>query len=154
MRHTRKEVIDRIVHEYKLLDRRIAKLTRKEWNLFLIRPESKDPWTVKDALAHITYWKANTVRSILKKPIPINERGLNTTQLNHLIYKRWHHQSPKKVIAWHRKVQSDAIVALKGAPEEFFTGRERSPDWPGDLDRHSTYHRINDIEIALKRSEK
>jgi hypothetical protein len=57
-------------------------------------------------------------------------------------------------LAWHRQVQKDVLAALQEAPEEWFSGRERGPDWPGDLDSHSTYHRVKDIEWALKKTEK
>lgn len=55
MRHTRAEVIRRAIREFKLLDRLDSKLTNEEWKRLLPRPETKDPWTVKDALVHITY---------------------------------------------------------------------------------------------------
>lgn len=151
MRHNRKKVIERIVHEYKLLDHLIEKLIGEEWNVLLDRPESKDPWTIKDALAHITFWKADAARFIRRQPRPMDERGLNVTKMNHIVYLRWHNRSPKEVLAWHRQVQSDVITALKESPERLFSGRERSSDWPGDLDGHSAYHRIKDIELALKR---
>jgi hypothetical protein len=54
-------------------------------------------------------------------------------------------------LAWHRQVQEDVLAALKDAPEEWFSGRERGEGWPGDLDGHSTYHRVKDIEQALNR---
>jgi len=44
--------------------------------------------------------------------------------------------------------------ALQGAPEKWFSGRERGPDWPQDLVGHSAYHRVNDIERALQNPEK
>jgi hypothetical protein len=53
-------------------------------------------------------------------------------------------------LAWHRRVQRDVLDALREVPENWFSGKERNPDWPGDLDGHSSYHRINDIEMALK----
>jgi hypothetical protein len=46
-------------------------------------------------------------------------------------------------------VQRDLLAALKEAPEEWFSRRERKADWPNDLDGHSAYHRIQDIECAL-----
>jgi hypothetical protein len=52
-------------------------------------------------------------------------------------------------LAWHRKVQKDALAALREAPEEWFSSRERRPEWPYDLDGHSTYHRVKDIQQAL-----
>jgi hypothetical protein len=153
MRKNRDKVLKSIIHEYRLLDQLVTKLKGKEWNIKLSRPISKDPWTIKDALAHITYWKSNTVRSIWKKSIPIEERGLSSTKVNHLIYKRWHNRSPKEVLAWHHKVQKEILFTLKEAPEEFIRKREKSPYWPGDLDSHSKYHRINDIELALKKTK-
>ena len=57
MRHTREEVIKRTIREFKLLDDLVSSLTDEDWNRLLTRPETKDPWTVKDALAHITHFK-------------------------------------------------------------------------------------------------
>ena len=154
MRHTRKEVIRRTIQEFESLDQLVANLTNKEWNLLLPRSESKDPWTVKDALAHITHWKADVARTARRQRVPIEERGLNITQGNHLVYVRWHNRSPQQVLAWHRQVHEDVLAALQEAPDEWFSGRKRGPDWPGDLDGHSTYHRVKDIERALKKTEK
>jgi hypothetical protein len=154
MRHNRANVIQRTIHEFELLDRLVANLTDEEWNRLLLRPESKDPWTVKDALAHITFWKANLARTARRQPRPTDERGLNVNQINHLVYLRWHDHSPQNVLAWHRQVQKDVLAALQEAPEEWFSGREHGPDWPGDLDGHSTSHRVKDIERALNQSKR
>lgn len=152
MRHTREEVIERTVMEFERLDRLVGSLANEEWNRLLVRPETKDPWTVKDALAHITHWKADTVRKIRKQPIPAEEKGLNWTDGNRLIYQRWRDRSPQEVLAWHRQVQEDALAALQAASERWFSGRERRPEWPFDLDGHSSYHRVKDIEQALQKS--
>ena len=149
MRHNREEVIERTVREFELLDRLVASLTDEDWQRLLPRPETKEPWTVKDALAHITHWKADVVRSIRRQPIPPEERGLSYTDGNHLIYMRWRDRSPQEILAWHRQVQEDVLVALREAPQEWFSNRERKPEWPNDLDGHSTYHRVKDIEQAL-----
>jgi len=53
------------------------------------------------------------------------------------------------VLAWHQQVQEDVLAALSAAPDEWFSGRERGPEWPGDLDHHSAFHRMKDIERAL-----
>jgi hypothetical protein len=151
MRHNREQVIKRTIQEFELLDHLVANLTDQEWNRLLLRPESKDPWTVKDALAHITHWKADAARSPRRQPQPAEERGLNITDGNRLVYLRWRDRSPQEILAWHRQVQQDALVALQDAPDAWFSGRERAPDWPGDLVGHSTYHRVKDIEQALKR---
>ena len=149
MRHNREEVIERTVREFELLDGLVASLSKEDWERLLIRSETKEPWTVKDALAHITHWKADVARSVRGQPIPPEERGLGITDGNHLVYMRWRDRSPQEVLAWHRQVQADVLAALREAPEKWFSGRERTPEWPFDLDGHSTAHRVNDIERAL-----
>ena len=150
MRHSREEVIERTTREFELLDQLVSNLADDDWNRLITRPETKDPWTVKDALAHITHWKADVVRVIKKKPVPIEEKGLNITDGNHLIYLRWRDRSPQEVLAWHRQVQKKVLAALREAPEEWFSGREHKSEWPSDLDGHSSYHRVKDIEQALE----
>ena len=149
MRHTRDEVIERTIQEYELLDKLVAGLSDEEWERALLRPETKDPWTVKDALAHITHWKADIARRARGEPIPPEERGLSETAGNQLVYLRWRDRSPREVLAWHRQVHADVLAALRAAPEAWFSGRERRPEWPNDLDGHSSYHRVKDIEQAL-----
>jgi hypothetical protein len=149
MRHTREEVIERAIREFELLDHLVSNLTNEEWERLLVRSEDKDPWTVKDALAHITHWKADVVRSARRQRRPPEERGLQENDGNHLVYMRWRDRSPQEVLAWHRQVQEDVLASLNDASEEWFTTRERRPEWPFDLDGHSTYHRVKDIERAL-----
>ncbi len=149
MRHNREEVIKRTIREFKLLDRLVAKLTNQDWKRLVPRPETKEPWTVKDALAHVTHFKANIIRSIKGQHKPTEERGLNITEENHVIYMRWRDRSPREVLAWHRQVQKDLLAALRAAPQEWFSSKERGADWPYDLDGHSSYHRVKDIEQAL-----
>jgi hypothetical protein len=153
MRHTREEVIKRMILEFERLNALVNNLTDEQWNWLLPRPETKDPWTVKDALAHITHWKADTIRKAQRRRVPVEERGLNWTDGNRLIYLHWRDRAPQDILAWHRQVQADALVALKTAPEKWFSGRERRDVWPFDLDGHSSYHRVNDIEEALKSSK-
>ena len=154
MRHTREEVIQRIIREFECLDQLVSQLSDEEWNRPLTRPETKDPWTVKDALAHITHWKADDLRKIRRQRIPAEEKGLNWTDGNRLIYLRWRDRSPQEVLAWHRQVQQDVLAALQAKPEEWFASRERREEWPFDLDGHSREHREKDIEEALKKSRK
>jgi hypothetical protein len=150
MYHNREEVIERTIREFELLDHLVANLTKEDWEQLLLRPETKDPWTVKDALAHITHWKADIARSARGQHRPPEERGLNYNDGNHLIYLRWRDRSPQEVLTWHRHVQEDVLAALRAAPEEWFTARDRRKEWPYDLDGHSAYHRTKDIARALK----
>jgi hypothetical protein len=149
VKHTREEIIQRTICEFERLDKLVADLTDAQWEQLLPRPETKDPWTVKDALAHITHWKADVIRSMRKLPVPVEERGLGVNDGNRLVYLRWHDRSPQEVLAWHRQVQQDALDALRSAPEAWFSGKERRAEWPYDLDGHLADHRVKDIERAL-----
>ncbi len=150
MIHTREEVIERAIREFEQLDRLVVGFTAEDWERPAPRPESKEPWTVKDALAHITYWKANLVRTLRHERRPPEEQGLQMHVLNHLIWEQWRNQSPDAVVAWHRQVQQDVLAALAAAPDAYFSGKEHGADWPADLDGHSAYHRVKDLEAALK----
>lgn len=149
MRHNREEVIERAICEFALLDALVAGFTAEDWERPAPRPETKDPWTMKDVLAHITHWKADVARSARGQPVPPEERGLGITAGNRLVYLRWRDRSPEAVLAWHREVHADVLAALKEAPEAWFSGRERGAEWPNDLDSHSSYHRKKDIEPYL-----
>jgi len=149
MHHNREELIERTIREFELLDMLVGSLSKEDWELPLKRPESKDPWTVKDALAHITHWKADILRSIRGQRRPPEERGLQENEGNHLVYMRWRDRSPQEVLEWHRQVQEDLLIAQREAPEDWFSSRERRQAWPNDLDGHSAYHRVKDIERAL-----
>jgi hypothetical protein len=149
MRHNREEVIERTIQEFNLLDHLVGSLTNEDWEQPLLRPEAKEPWIVKDALAHITHWKADVARSARGQRRPPEERGLRENEENHLVYMRWRDRSAQEVLAWHRQVQEDVLAALRAAPEEWFSGKERRSEWPFDLDSHSANHRVKDIERAL-----
>jgi hypothetical protein len=149
MRHTREEVIQRAIREFDLLDQQVARLSEADWQRPIHRPESKDAWTVKDTLAHITHWKADVIRAIRGGWRPPEERGLNWTDGNRLVYLRWRDRSSQEVLAWHRQVHADVLAALQAAPEVWFSGKDRHPEWPNDLAGHSAYHRVKDIEQAL-----
>ncbi len=149
MRHTRREVIRRTIQEYTRLDKLLAGLSADDWALPVPRSESKDPWTVKDVVAHVTHWKADVARSARGGRRPLEERGLGISAGNRLVYLRWRDRTPAEVLAWHRQVQQDTLEALKAAPDKWFNARERRPEWPSDLDGHSADHRVRDIEQAL-----
>ena len=80
MRHNREEVIERTIREFELLDQLVANLADEDWDRPLPQPEEKEPWTVKDALAHITQWKADAARSARRQRRPPEERGLLSFQ--------------------------------------------------------------------------
>jgi Mycothiol maleylpyruvate isomerase N-terminal domain len=149
MRHTRKSVIARTRGEFATLDRLVARLRPADWKRPVPRPSPRDSWTVKDALAHIVYWKEHTARVIRGERRLPEMRGLGVNQINHLIYERWRGRRPSDVVAWHRRVHAEVLRTLADTPAAWFGRRERSPQWPGDLDGHSAAHRVKDIEAAL-----
>ena len=149
MRHTRKGVIARTRGEFAKLDRLVARLRPADWKRRVPRPSTRDPWTVKDALAHIVYWKEHTARVIRGERRPPEMRGLDVNQINRLIYQHWRRRRPSEVVAWHRRVHTEVLRTLASKPVAWFGRRERSPQWPGDLDGHSAAHRRKDIEAAL-----
>jgi hypothetical protein len=153
MPHTRAEVIKRAEREFKLLDRLVSRLTAAQWKQRVPRAETRDPWTVKDTLAHITYWKSCVTLSSRGERLPPENR-LNINEGNRVVYLRWKRRSAREVLAWHRQVHRDLLKALRAAPSAWFTRPSRGPDWPFDLDGHSANHRIKDLERALGKGKK
>lgn len=150
MRHTRQGVIRRTKSEFQRLDRLVERLRPADWKRLVPRPETKDPWTVKDTIAHIVYWKEHTGRVIRGERRPPELRGLEVTQINHLMYERWRQRPAAEIVQWHRRVQEDVLRTLAQTPAEWFSRRDRTPYWPGDLDGHSAEHRVKDLEAALR----
>jgi hypothetical protein len=152
MRHTREDVIERSQREFKRLNLVVKRLGPTDWRRRVPRPKAKDPWTVKDALAHIVYWKEHSARVFRGEKRPPEMRGLEVNQINALIYRRWRNRRPADVVRWQQQVQADVIRTLRDRPDDWFGRRERSPDWPGDFVGHSAWHRVRDIEAALRSS--
>ena len=132
MRYTRADVLEREAREHEALERLLANLRAGDWARLVQRPETRDPWTVKDAVAHILHWKQHTVRRIRGFKAPAEERGLTITESNRRVYERWRQRPVKEMLAWHHQVHAEAVAALNELPEDWFTGRERGPDWLGE----------------------
>jgi len=149
MRHSKKDVIARTRREFAILDRLVRRLRAADWKRRVPRPPTRDPWTVKDALAHIVYWKEHSARVFRGERRLPEMRGLDVNAINRLIYRRWRRRQPRDLVAWHRQVQRDVLRTLAANPPEWFSRRQRSPKWPLDFDGHSADHRRDDIEAAL-----
>jgi len=154
MRHKKADVIARTRREYAVLDRLVRRLRPSDWNRRVPRPPTRVPWTVKDALAHIVYWKAHSARVFRGERRLPEMRGLDVPRINRLIYRRWHRRRPAEVVAWHRRVQREVLDTLAANPPEWFSRHERSPRWPVDFDTHSADHRRDDIEAVLLSSDR
>ncbi|MGH7305379.1 MAG: maleylpyruvate isomerase N-terminal domain-containing protein [Candidatus Rokuibacteriota bacterium] len=149
MRHKKKDVIARTRREYAILDRLVTRLRPADWKRRVPRPPTRAPWTVKDALAHIVYWKEHSARVFRGERRLPEMRGLDVEQINRLIYRRWRGRRPADLVAWHRQVHREVLRTLAANPPGWFSRRERSAQWPLDFDAHSSGHRMSDIEAAL-----
>jgi len=149
MRHTKQQVLARTRREFAALDRLVRRLRPADWTRRVPRPPTRDPWTVKDALAHIVYWKEHSARVFRGERRLPEMRGLDVDQINRLIYRRWRGRRTSELRAWHRRVHDDVSKTLARNPAAWFSRRDRSPQWPLDFDGHSSYHRVRDIEAAL-----
>jgi hypothetical protein len=149
MRHTKQRVIARARREFATLDRLVKRLRAADWARRVPRPPTRDPWTVKDAVAHIVYWKEHSARVFRGERRLPEMRGLDVDQINRLIYRRWRRRRPSELLAWHRQVHRDVLKTLAANPPSWFSRRDRGAQWPADLDGHSADHRARDIEAAL-----
>ena len=113
MRHTRTEIIARTRREFARLDRVVRRLGAADWKRRVPRPPTRDPWTVKDALCHILYWKEHTARVIRGERRLPEMRGLDIEAINRLIYERWRRRRPSEVVEWHRRVHADVLQTLQ-----------------------------------------
>src|SRR2546426_2484728 len=125
MRHTRKEVVARARHEFAALDRLVTRLRPADWKRRVPRPPTREPWTVKDALAHIVYWKAHSARVFRGERRLPEMRGLAANQINRLGYRRWRRRRTSELLAWHRRVHAGVVTTLARNPGEGFGRPQR-----------------------------
>jgi len=147
MIHTREELVERTITEFAIMDRLVEGIPNAGWDLPLLWIEPRDPWTVKDAFAHTTYWKADTARFVRGQRRPKEIRGVHDS--NRYVFEQYRQTPATELIAWHRQVHANLLAALQEAPDAWFH-KERAPHWPADLDRHIAAHRKRDMERALK----
>ena len=141
------DVIARVQREYRALDRTVRRLTPAVLRRPAFERFKREPWTVKDALAHIIAWKRFTALSLRGERRPPRYRGLEVMAANTKLYRDWHHKSAREVVAAHHAVQREVMAALRALPGSSFAARP-SPYWPADLLGHSAEHRVRHLERA------
>jgi hypothetical protein len=154
IRHERADVRARAEREHRELDALARRLRPEDWELLAPRPAGKELWTVKDAFAHVVYWKLHSARVIRGVRAPESLRGLTANQLNVRVYEDWKDEPVDVLLEWHLWVQCQVLDAIDSRDEAWFGRRPRSPWWPSDFESHSAEHRLDDIEAALKRVER
>lgn len=155
MKHTRASVIKRVETEYQALDKIVNRLGPADFRKPAMREEAPIRFTAKDVLAHITAWKANQARAIVKdksprrpfEPPQLSKPG-NIALTNAGIYRRSHRTPLKTIIAEHRAAQRLMLKALRSAPTEYFAKR-RSEQWPFDGVGHVAEHRRKHLDPLL-----
>src|SRR5438445_9936815 len=130
MRHSKKDVIARTRREFAILDRLVHRLRAADWKRRVPRPPTRDPWTVKDALAHIVYWKEHSARVFRGERRLPEMRGLDVNAINRLIYRRWRRRQPRELVASHRQVQRDAVKTLAPHEAAWVYRLQRAPKRP------------------------
>ena len=150
--HTRESVIGRVNAEFDALETVIASMSADDFDRPSFIRFRREEWTIKDAISHVSAWARAMVRSLEGKPRREPGTALPVNETNAAVYAEWHDRSPAEVVEELRSVRAAAIAALRQRPDEFFSGRARSPRWPGDLTGHVREHRVRHVEEALRRS--
>ena len=150
--HTRNSVIERVETEFEALEAVIASMSDQDFDRPSFLRFRREDWTIKDAISHVSAWARAMVRSLEGKPRRQPGTALPVNATNAAVYAEWHDRSPAEVVAELRSVRAAAIAALRQRPDEFFSGRARSPRWPGDLTGHVREHRVRHVEEPLRRS--
>src|ERR1700687_3317179 len=150
MLHNKRETMARVEKEYRALDRVVRRLGTRGLNEdvpgFGARARIKrERWTRKDALAHIVEWRRPALRALRTEASDPELKGLPIERKNRRLYERWHSRSAREVVAYHRKVHTDTMQAMRRLPEQYFRKR-LSPLWPNDLIGHSAEHRRRHLE--------
>jgi hypothetical protein len=155
VKHTRASVIKRADTEYRALDKIVRQLEAADFRKPAMREEAPIRFTAKDVLAHITAWKANQSRAMVKdksprRPFepPRSGKPSNINTTNAGIYRRSHRTPLTTIVAEHRAAQRLMLKALRGAPADYFAKR-RSEQWPFDGVGHVAEHRRKHLEPLL-----
>ncbi len=147
--HTRAEVIARANDGYAATERLIAGLSPRDWRRpLLFAADARDRWTVKDAIAHLTYWRSDVARIARAERRSPQERRAIGSDPSHFVFLRFRDLTPEELVAYHRDVQRELIAALRAAPDSWFTSKKASSWWPPNVDHHPAQH-VRDVERAL-----
>jgi hypothetical protein len=150
--HNKRETMARVEKEYRALDRVVRRLGTGGLNEdvpgFGARARiRRERWTRKDALAHVVEWRRQALRALRKEASDPELAGLPIDRKNRRLYERWHERSTREVVAYHRKIHRETMMALRRLPAQYFRKR-RSMIWPNDLVGHSAEHRRRHLEMT------
>ena len=177
---SREAVIAATVKAFERLDTVVGDVPLKALQTRMpFAPDAIDPWQVKDAVAHVTHYKARAVHRLVGRrdaPLSADEQRFDEYWgrqewadlegadhvlprmdaftrrrhgLNHLVYERWRDSSPREVLAWHRFVHEHVIAVLGEGPESWFGPTGRLPRVAIGTLAHHLDTHVRDIRRAL-----
>ncbi|MBO0687271.1 MAG: DinB family protein [Candidatus Dormibacteraeota bacterium] len=152
IRHTREGVIARVEAEWEALNALLRCAQPEDLARPVFQRESPQMWTAKDVLAHLTEWQREARRALTGEPRPPQFKKEALRDANARIYAEWRDRPLADVLAEAERVHGSVIETISALPDEFFSRRERSPQWPYDLVGHLAEHRRKHLEPALQKN--
>jgi hypothetical protein len=150
VRHRREDVIARVEAEWDALIALVLSAPAEDLARQVFQRESPEMWTAKDVLAHLTEWMREARRTLTRQPRPPDRRNETLRAANARIYAEWVDRPLADVVAEAERVHDAVIETLRALPDEFFSQRARSPQWPYDLVGHLAEHRRKHLEPVLR----
>jgi hypothetical protein len=142
-------VIARVEAEWDALIALVLSAPAEDLARQVFQRESPEMWTAKDVLAHLTEWMREARRTLTRQPRPPDRRNETLRAANARIYAEWVARPLADVVAEAERVHDAVIETLRALPDEFFSQRARSPQWPYDLVGHLAEHRRKHLERVL-----
>lgn len=122
-------------------------------------------WSVKDILAHVTFWEGSSARHLEaalrgEPPAPTKYKGLETDEINDRVYRENRDRPLAEILEWSEDTHRRLVSAIEALPVEHlaepgrYTWLEGQPLWevvPGNSYDHYPEH-IASIREWLDRS--
>jgi hypothetical protein len=151
IRHTREDVIARVEAEWDALHALLGAAQPEDLDRRVFQRESPEMWTAKDVVAHLTDWQREAHRALTRQPRPLERKGETLRAANARIYAERRDRPHAGVLAEAERVHLTVIQTLLTLPDEVFSERQQSRQWPFGLVGHLSEHRRKHLEPVLRR---
>jgi uncharacterized protein (TIGR03083 family) len=135
---SKQELLELIRAEWSALDARVAPLSDEQ----LAAPRLAGSWSIKDVLAHITWWQLRMLRRLNNEQLPFalpGETHETTIQrINDEVYQEHSGQSPAEIKAGYYASFEHVMESLAGYSEEFLLAHRE--EIQGDTWDHYAEH--------------
>jgi hypothetical protein len=130
------ELLENLRREHDALADTIAPLTPEQMTTAGVHGEGNEPWSVKDILAHITWWEQSVFGWLGLPPAversPLPQGNLSDDEANHAIYEGNKDLGLADVVSRFKQSYARLLQAVGEASEEQL-GRPRASDPGGSL---------------------